>query len=68
MSDPAHRGELKSGGSSFLRAIVPIIVLVLDFFKADEVFILPTRTTLCHEWREDQGGLGWFARSLKCAG
>jgi hypothetical protein len=37
------------GRFSFL-AIVPIIVLelvlVLDFLKADEVFILPTRTTL----------------------
>jgi hypothetical protein len=66
MSDLAHRGELKSGGSPSLKtpsasflsnlharwpvgcflAIVPIIALVLDFLKADEVFILPTRTTL----------------------
>jgi hypothetical protein len=27
-------------------AIVPIIVLVLDFLKADKAFILPLRTTL----------------------
>jgi hypothetical protein len=40
---PSRRAEVAR--FSFL-AIVPIIALVLDLLPADEVFILPARTTL----------------------